>query len=514
MDTPQDKTGLNDPITTAAAAKETLLNDPNAKRINFKPSAKQYEAYQLLTDKIHTQIGYGGAASGGKSYLGCFWIAANCIAYPGTGWLIGRKDLINLRRTTLLTLFKLFEEHGIPKEWFTFNQQNNIITFVNGSQIFLFDLAHQPSDPLFTRLGGLELSGAFIDEANEVAEQAINIIITRLGRRKNTEFSLTPKLLECFNPDKGHVYQRYYKTDKEGTSPAYRKFVKALPTDNPYTSEDYIKQLQSADKITRERLLYGNFEYDDDPGTLVRYDSIMDLFTNTVDGGERYITADIARFGADKTVLIVWEGLKAYHIETHEGISLDTSARHIAKLAQIERVPYSHIVIDETGVGSGVVDMLRGTKGFVAGAKPLPNLITNKMEAYANLKTQCIYKMAGLMSDHKVAIRYENEQGEDLMGVAMRQEIVEEIEQWKAKDIDKDGKMKVKSKDEIKEVLGRSPDISDALMMRAFFEYKQHGNGVSQNNVHTAQFGPRNVGKVKGPKMYSNTYGKKDILKK
>lgn len=485
--------------------------DPYAgkKIIKFDPSQKQWEAYQLLTDKIHTQIGYGGAASGGKSYLGAFWITANCLAYAGTGWLLGRRDLVNLRRTTLLTLFKLWAEQGIPKEWYTYNQQNNIITFQNGSQIFLFDLAHQPSDPLFTRLGGLELTGAFIDEANEVDEAAINIIVTRLGRRKNTEYNLTPKLLECFNPDKGHIYQRYYKLWKEGSLPPYRAFIKALPTDNPYTTEDYINQLKSADKITRERLLLGNFEYDDDPGTLVRYDAIIDLFTNTVDlGGDRYITADIARFGEDKTVIIVWEGLRAYHIEVHNRISLDTSARAIAQLAQIERVPYSHILIDETGVGSGVVDMLRGTKGFISNARPLNNPLTHKPENYANLKTQCIYKMASLVSDHKVAIRFVDEQGQELLPIELRNQMVEEIEQWKAVDIDKDGKSKVRSKDEIKDVLGRSPDVSDAFMMRAYFEYGIRGTGVSTNNPSPTQFGNRNVGRLKGRISTPHDYGK------
>lgn len=484
------------------------------KLIEFAPSKKQFEAYQILHDNQHTQIGYGGAASGGKSFLGCFWITEMCLGYAGTGWLIGRRDLVNLRRTTLLTLFKVWAEHGIPKEWYNYNQQNNIITFQNGSQIFLFDLAHQPSDPLFTRLGGLELTGAFVDEANEVDEAAINIISTRLGRRKNKEYNILPKLLECFNPDKGHIYQRYYRLWKDGTLPNHRTFIKALPTDNPHTTPEYIEQLKNADKITRERLLYGNFEYDDDPGTLVRYDSIMDLFTNTVDMGDKYITADVARFGSDKTVIIVWEGLKAYHIEVHANQSTDTTARQIAQLAQMERVPYSHIVIDETGVGSGVVDMLRGTRGFISNAKPLPNPLTNKPENYANLKTQCMYKMANLMNNHKVAIRYENERREDLLSTQVRQEIVEEIEQWRARDIDKDGKMKVRQKDEVKEVLGRSPDISDAIMMRGLFEYKVGSGAVSQNMTHAAQFGNRNVNKIKGgasaqPVNYGRTYSRK-----
>jgi hypothetical protein len=314
--------------------------------------------------------------------------------------------------------------------------------------------------------------------------------------------------------DKGHIYQRYYKLWKENQLPPYRAFIKALPTDNPYTSEDYLNQLRSSDRITRERLLLGNFEYDDDPGALVRYDAIIDLFTNTVDlGGERYITADIARFGADKTVIIVWEGLRAYHIETHDGLALDSVARKIAQLAQIERVPYSHILIDETGVGSGVVDMLRGTKGFVAGAKPLNNPITHKQENYANLKTQCIYKMGELMANHHVAIRVTDEHGVDTLPTEVRNQIVEEIEQWKAVKLDSDGKMKVRSKEEIKDVLGRSPDVSDALMMRAFYEYPQGGGAATQSGHNLGQFGNRNLPSLKGkmstPLEYGRTYSRK-----
>ena len=40
------------------------------------------------------------------------------------------------------------------------------------------------------------------------------------------------------------------------------------------------------------------------------------------------------------------------------------------------------------------------------------------------------------------------------------------------KNIDKDGKVSVQSKDEMKRLLGKSPDLSDALMMRIYFELK------------------------------------------
>ena len=48
--------------------------------------------------------------------------------------------------------------------------------------------------------------------------------------------------------------------------------------------------------------------------------------------------------------------------------------------------------------------------------------------------------------------------------------MIQELEQVKQKDIDKDGKVALIGKESIKEVLGRSPDIADALMMRMYFE--------------------------------------------
>ena len=46
---------------------------------------------------------------------------------------------------------------------------------------------------------------------------------------------------------------------------------------------------------------------------------------------------------------------------------------------------------------------------------------------------------------------------------------IQELEQIKAKDMDKDGKLQLIPKDKIKEVIGRSPDDSDCLMMRMWF---------------------------------------------
>ncbi|UOR07184.1 terminase family protein [Hymenobacter aerilatus] len=245
--------------------------------VRFTPSKKQFDAYGYLTDDETEFIGYGGSAFSGKSYLLCYWLTIMCLAYPDTGWGLGRRELTNLKKTTLLTLFKVFAESDIKSERdYTYNQQLNIITFTNGSQIFLIDTAYKPSDPLYARFGGFELTGCAVDESAETAYSAIEILYTRCGRRRNHEYGIRRKMLETFNPDKGHVYKRYYRPHRDGIPKPRHIFIPALPADNPSPEvPDYIAGiLATASKATIQRLINGNFEYDDVKGALWRWEML------------------------------------------------------------------------------------------------------------------------------------------------------------------------------------------------------------------------------------------------
>jgi phage terminase large subunit len=117
-------------------------------------------------------------------------------------------------------------------------------------------------------------------------------------------------MLGTCNPAKGWVYNNFYKPHKEGKLQEDKAFIQALAIDNPFISPHYIDSLKTLDNQSRERLLYGNWEYDENDNALIEYDRIIDMFTNEhIPSGKGYISADIASFGKDNTLIMVWSGL-------------------------------------------------------------------------------------------------------------------------------------------------------------------------------------------------------------
>ena len=190
---------------------------------------------------------------------------------------MGRSKLTTLKKTTLKTFIEVAKTLGLKEDnHFKYNQINNEIKFYNGSEIILKDLFSYPSDPEFDSLGSLEIAGAFIDECNQISEKAKNIVMSRI-RHKLDEFGMIPKILMTCNPSRNWCYNEYYKKQMDGRLEPYKKFIQALNTDNKFISKHYITNLERQDEVTKNRLLYGNWDYEDQLG-LFKYDSILDMF--------------------------------------------------------------------------------------------------------------------------------------------------------------------------------------------------------------------------------------------
>jgi hypothetical protein len=365
---------------------------------------------------------------------------------------------------------------------FNYNSQLGIISFSNGSEIYILDTAFSPTDPEYTRFGSLELTWAWVDESNETPEKGKSILKTRVGRKNNFNGKIVKAFwMETFNPNKGHVHRDYYKPWKEGRLPEYRKFIRALPGDNPHLPDIYIKNLERADKVTRERLLKGNFDFDDDPQKIMFYEAITDLPFNTLIENKltKVLIGDIARFGGDKIVLSVWKGLELYglYVYTYQGI--DETIVKLKEIARDEKIAWQNIIVDEGGVGGGVVDGMRGIKGFNGASSPLQvwdYIKGSQVPAnYQNFRCQCYFKLGEMVNDREISVKIvkfvTNIEGYTLDKALS--DMFEELDQIKQTDNSIDGKKAIIPKSEIKEILGRSPDFADVMMMRMFYEIKE-----------------------------------------
>lgn len=430
----------------------------------MKLSPKQTLAITKLEDHTTTELIFGGGAGGGKSVLGSFWVLKCALKYAGTRWVIGRTSLKTLKETTLNTFFDVCAQQGIQQEaHYKYNEVKSRIRFFNGSEVLLKDLGHYPSDPNYDELGSLEITGAFVDECNQVTEKAWLVLKSRIRYRLD-ENNLIPKILGTCNPAKNWVYMRYYAPTRRGQLPAHAAFIQALVDDNPGISRHYRDNLLTLDKAGKERLLFGNWDYDDDPSALCDFDAISDCFTNhhVQPGNARYISADLAMKGRDRFVAGVWRGLVcditagADKLQT-DGRGIETTLK---ELMVKHSIPRSHVVADSDGMGAYLESYLTGIKEFHGGARATDD------KEYQNLKSECGYKLAELISKRQLKIICTPQQ---------QQRIAEELSVLKAGNIDGDEQKKhIIRKEQMKELLGRSPDYLDMLLMRMVFETKRH----------------------------------------
>lgn len=435
---------------------------------------KQDEALQYLTDDIHEEILYGGAAGGSKSWTGCCWLIFMCLNYNNTRWFVGREELKRLTQSTLVTFQKVFSLYGYHQKYYKYNAQMCYITFVNNSRIDFLELKRKPSDPDYERFGSLEYTGGWIEEAGEINFGAYDILRTRVGRHNNEKHSLLPKIFLTCNPKRNWLYELFYKPFKEKKLPKKYAFVEAKVTDNPFISPVYIERLKDIrDDTKKQRLLFGNWEYMNNPLALCDDEAIDDIFSNVHVVNKfapKYITGDIARFGSDNTVIGVWKGWELIDIITMEISSVVDSAKIIKQLKIKHRVPTSRIVVDEDGVGGGVVDILK-VKGFVNNSKPIATK-RKQVVNYRNLQTQCIYMLSDIINENKIYISAN-------LDMDVKEMIIADLSSI-APDGEIDNVLTIIKKSKVKEQLGRSPDFRDMIAMRCFFDLKPRGHGGFQ----------------------------------
>jgi hypothetical protein len=234
--------------------------------------------------------------------------------YPKSRWLFIRESLPTLKRTLLVT-FNEFVQNGFGQYIQDFNQQTLTVNLTNGSQ-FIFMAEGYDTDKELNRFRGLEINGAFIDEANEIQEVTFDKIIERAGSWFHSKGCPT-KIVMTANPTYNWLKSRFYDKWEKNTLPEGVAYVPARIFDNPHIPAEYLENLKMLPRYQYEVFVEGNwniqlkqggefykcFELDTHVG-LTQYDPSLPLHISWDDNVNPYLPLGIFQLKGKEVFMI------------------------------------------------------------------------------------------------------------------------------------------------------------------------------------------------------------------
>ena len=170
--------------------------------------------------------------------------------------------------------------------------------------------------------------------------------------------------------------------------------------------------------------------------------------------GPVVVAVDVARFGSDKSVILRRRGMVVEELQAHRG--LDTMKLTGLVVDAINTWEPDEVVVDEVGIGAGVVDRLKELGHQVQGINV--GTAARDSEHYANLRAEGYWNLRQLFLDGRVGIPQDNELVGQLAGLRY--------------SFNSLGKVLIESKEEMRRRGTPSPDKADALVL-AFLSTKR-----------------------------------------
>lgn len=256
---------------TPALSHNLIPTSKRGPRILRFASEAQKEAFNYGPYPLMASGGFGA----GKTYALCLKAMLLSDLYPNNRGLIARKQVSKLEKTTMKTFFKV-----CPPEAYLFgarSDQKKSLTLNNGSEILWSQL---DDSEILETLRGLEINWFLIDQAEEVSEEIIEVLMRRLGRWDQAQ---VPQHLIDRELAAGREWPWYNKETGTAIPPTYAMFAcnpdhelhwiyRRFHPDSPEWKETYSKQgykLINFDSTTniflpdqnRDQLLQGTREF-------------------------------------------------------------------------------------------------------------------------------------------------------------------------------------------------------------------------------------------------------------
>lgn len=198
---------------------------------------------------------------------------------------------------------------------------------------------------------------------------------------------------------------------------------------------------------------------------LVRAAELYETGAFSDSDAEPIVSVDVARHGSDRTAVLIRRGQRMVRFETWHNLDLVESADRLVPILAAEGIKpkvtdrparsfraKGRIVVDEMGVGSGLIDTLKSYGYAVTGFYGMKPQKGNK---YANLRARAFWNLRTQLEAGSIAMEWNDDLVTELLAHEYK--------------LTPSG-IQVESKKTIKQSLGgTSPDLADSLSM-AFYD--------------------------------------------
>lgn len=305
-----------------------------------------------------------------------------------------------------------------------------------GARLYIIGADHPDA------LRGIYLDGVILDEYADIKPELWGgVIRPALADRQGwAVFIGTPK-------GQNQFYEMYRHAEK--SADWYACLYRADETDVIPAEELADMKAQMTDMEIRQELLCDFTASASDvviPIDLVTEAAGRELVEKDVEGQPVILGVDVARFGDDRTVLCVRQGLLVKEVQTFTGLSTMDAADRVLVLLQKERP--QGVFIDAGAMGAGVIDRLRQL-GYAVSEVNFGGAALDT-ERYANIRAEMYFKCRDWLTAGG-AIPQDAELKTELSTVEYR--------------FNTTGRIILEPKDRVKERTGKSPDLADALAL-------------------------------------------------
>jgi hypothetical protein len=394
--------------------------------------------------------GFVGGRGSGKSWSGAYDMLRR--ARRGRTYLIGSPTGILMQDTTYPTFKKLAQEMGVWDPARVRMSPYPTVELTTGASV-RFRTAEDPE-----RMRGPNLSGVWLDEASLMHVDAYNICIAALregGEQGWLSATFTPKGLA------------HWTYDVFGTARADTEIFHASTRDNPFNPSGFqdtlARQYGGGESALSRQELDGLFLDDEDGWQVIPASWVRAAQGRWSEGGHgghplTCLGVDVAYGGADATVIMPRRGVWFGRYRKYSGVATDSGSK-AAFLVLKEHDGQALIQVDGIGYGAACHEHLRDKVGDLAvavnvAASPQPEVWDRSRK----------YKLVNYRSAMYWLLReaLDPENGDGL-ALPPDRELLADLTAPKF-ELRASGII-VEPKEKLKERLGRSPDVGDAVAL-------------------------------------------------